>query len=130
MTTEKKDVVDATENAVSLVDARDMICQWRTVRGGEGSTMQPDCFFIPLPDIQNIIALAMKNGGTGVRAYLAVETGAPQLKLLMVACQHGETDFVEPIAGTPLYTIYDLIKPCPPLCTDLRSPLIDFKCQN
>lgn len=116
------------DNAVTLEAARSMICQWRALRGGSATSTSPDSMFIPLVDIENIIALSVANGGTGVRAYFGVSSEPEELRLLLVACKDGETDLIEPITGTGLSTIYDLIKPCPPLCKDTKSPLMDFEC--
>jgi len=129
MTTTRSTPYGMSENAISINAAKSMICQWRSLRGDTPGPTAPDSMYIPLVDIQNIIALSTANGGTGVRAYFGISPDPEELRLLLVPCKDGEQDYIEPITGTELSTIYDLIKPCPPLCADPRSPLVDFTCE-
>lgn len=122
--------LNENQDSITLEAARTMICEWRANRGGPATPAQPDSLFIPLADIQNVIALSTLYGGTGVRAYFGISTNPEELHLLLVPCYNGDLDLVEKIPGTQNSTIYDLIKPCPPLCKDLKSPLQDFSCTD
>lgn len=133
MTYKTNDIAGLTENAVALPDARKSICAWEQASAGwnPAEHIKPNSFFIPLPDLENLLALIHHYHGVGARAYLSVvdNEGFRQSRLLLVACKEedGEKkDVVEPIEGTdgPLYTIYDLTSPCPPLCKGRSSHLI------
>lgn len=131
---------DITTNALSLTQAQEMICNWKLISGeiflGSDKTHVnpeevPRAFFIPLDDIKNILELSAKHEGKGVRAYIGIDTSdAPfSMKLLMVPCKNGDEDLIETLTGTELSTIYDLVKPCPPLC-DSSSPLNNPPCDS
>lgn len=124
--------LSASTNAVSLADAQQMICNWKEISksilyNGKPVPQEivPRAFFIPMSDIMNVLSISVEMGGTGVRAYLSFDSqDSPtgDLKIIIVPCQNNEQDYVAPITGTSVYTIYDLVKPCPPLC-DIDSPL-------
>lgn len=143
METSKLDPNTLASNAISLGSAQNMICNWRMLRQGLGLNLRVDSFLIPIDDVLNIAQLSINNGGKNVRAYIAVgppvsvgatngNTIEAELKLLLVPCQDDDQDMVTPFTGSDagLWTIYDLIKPCPTLCGDTNSVLYTCTCED
>lgn len=122
------DITGLTENALTLQDARGRICAWKEASAGwnPDGHVKANSFRIPIEDLQNLLTLAHVNKGKFVRAYLSVagNTDIRESRLLLVPCKDGETDMVDEIGDTGLYTIYDLTSPCPPLCIGTSSHLI------
>jgi len=127
MTYKINDFTSLTDHAVTLHHAQSWICAWKQATAGwhPDDNIKPNSFRIPIEDLQNLLTLAQGNKGTFVRAYLAVvdNEGLRESKLLLVPCKDGETDMVDEIGDTGLYTIYDLTSPCPPLCQGTSSEL-------
>lgn len=85
-------------------------------------------FLVPLQDLLGIIEEHRSMGAEHARVYMAIMPDATYgtlPKLLFVGADANEDDILPTLndPNNPDSKIWDVVKPCPPVCGDLSSPL-------
>jgi len=102
------------DNTIDLPTAQAWARKWRQEEGTYNAHTDVHAFFIPLIDINQILA----EGVDGIRAYLGVDDDNVE-KLMLVGTRWNEEmqtqDDMLPDARD-VGRIYDFTQPCPPYC--------------
>jgi len=121
-------------NTIPLKTAEEWTDRWRNVESGYNKHRECNGFLVPLEDLKEVIAEMEGQVVPGyIRAYLGVETGTGNEKLIIVGTQpepqkDGTVIYRDMVPGNPGIietgsgNIYDFSKSVPP-AADPNSPL-------
>lgn len=116
-------MAENTLNEITLTDAVAYTTAWRN------AIVKPNVnsFLVPLTDLQGIVDEHVSLGAEHARVYLALvtENGQQVPKILFVGADVREQDIL-PTKNDPNNAdskVWDVVKPCPPMCNDTTSPL-------